>query len=439
MGQSIYQMHRQRGIDFTVSALFGGNAARHKAWIARQIAKKTWFALARPEQRIPRGGWETRLILAGRGFGKTRMGAEWVKSEATSGVARYVNLIGATADDARQIMIEGESGLLAICADMPSRPVYKKRDRELHWHNGAVSQIFTADEPERLRGKQHSKLWLDELAAWRYPEAFDQADFGLRLSHGGANTPQMLITTTPKPSKIIKNLIAQPDIVVISGSTYDNADNLAPSTIQRLIKKYEGTRLGMQELHAKILTDVPGALWSYDTIEKVQKRKKHRKEDFMRIMIGVDPAVSVGEDSDETGIIIVGEHETDGAGVLGDFSGKYAPQEWGGLVKKLFDEWQATLIIAERNNGGALVEANIKAVDSSLPVKTVWASRGKYTRAEPIAMKYEQGQVWHEGHFPELVDQMTEFVPGMKKSPDRVDALVWALTEIFDNGAIIVC
>lgn len=381
-----------------------------------------WELAARSEQVLPEGNWRAWLILAGRGFGKTRTGAETVRQW----IKKYpiVNLIAATADDARDIMIEGESGILAVC---PSNelPVYKASKRQLHWPNGAKSLIFTADEPERLRGKQSMKLWMDELASWRYADSYDQAMFGLRLG----DNPQTIITTTPRPTKIIRELVKDPNTFVTRGSTYDNRANLAQAFFNEIIKKYEGTRLGRQELNAEILDDNPNALWQRDRIDEL---RVNTAPTLRRVVVGVDPSVSTGEDSCETGIVIAGIGEDGHGYVLNDKSLEATPDGWARKTVEAYHDNKADRIIGEANNGGDLIEAVIRTVDKTVAYKKVHASRGKAKRAEPIAALYEQGKVHHVGSFSKLEDQMCLYDPldDTGDSPDRMDALVWALTEL---------
>lgn len=388
-----------------------------------------WPFWARPSQIIPGGNWAYWLILAGRGFGKTRTGAEtvreWVKTE------EYVNLIGATADDARDIMVEGESGILAICPP-DERPVYKKHESKLEWPNGAKSLIFTADKPDRLRGKQHGALWADELAAWRYMDAWDQAKFGLRLG----KRPRAVATTTPRPLKVIRDLLADPQCVVTRGSTYDNKANLAPGFFSDIIKTYEGTRLGRQELHAEVLDDMPGALWSRSNIDEHRKSPAAMPR-IKRAVVAIDPAISSEEGADETGIICAGVGE-DGQGyVWADDSGRgMSPHEWAETAVRRYRSDGAAVIVAEANQGGEMVLATIRSAAGGVPVKLVKATQGKVTRAEPVAALYAQGRIHHVGALDALEDQMIMFTSDFDRkaqgySPDRVDALVWALTELF--------
>jgi phage terminase large subunit-like protein len=385
-----------------------------------------WDCWARPNQKIPPGDWRYWLVRAGRGFGKTRVGGETVRIWARS--FPFVNLIGATANDARDIMIEGESGILAICPPA-ERPVYVSSHRSLEWPNGARSLIFTADEPERLRGKQHYKLWCDELAAWRYAESWDQAMFGLRL---GTN-PQAIVTTTPRPLRIIRELLANPHTYETRGTTYDNRENLAPAFLAQIITKYEGTRLGRQELNAELLEDNPNALWKRENID-AYRIKLEELPAMQRIVVAIDPAVTSNEDSDETGIVVCGRdlRWPPHFYVLADESGIYTPREWGERAVGAFRSYKADRIIGEANNGGDLVEANIRGVSLDVPFKSVHAARGKEKRAEGVTGLWEQGRVHHVGSFPKLEDQMCDFNPQdqNQRSPDRMDALVWAMAEL---------
>ena len=382
-----------------------------------------WDINARDKQRIPEIDFFIWLILAGRGYGKTRTGAEttrkWIKTNA------YVNLIGATADDARDIMIEGESGILAICPKS-ERPAYVASKRRLEWPNGAISLIFTADEPERLRGKQHHKIWADEVASWRYPESWEQAMLGLRLG----DKPQGIVTTTPRPTKLILELVKDPKNVITTGTTYENRDNLAAGFFDYVIKKYEGTRLGLQELEARLLTDTPGALWKREWID-ADRVTSH--PDLTRVIVGVDPTATAT--GDEAGIITSGRSGDDYY-TLADNSRQGTPHEWASAAVAAYWEYKADCLVAEKNNGGDMVEAVIKEVDKRVNVKLVWASRGKETRAEPISAIAEKHHDHHVGFFPELEDELCMWLPG-EKSPNRLDAKVWAMTELSENRGVV--
>jgi len=387
-----------------------------------------WEYHARENQIMPEGDWSYWLILAGRGFGKTRTGAEVVRQWAKN--YKYVNLIGATTDDARDIMIEGESGIMAVCPK-DERPDYIKHARKLVWPSGCVSLIFTADEPERLRGKQHEKLWGDEIAAWRYQEAWDQAKFGLRLG----DRPQAILTTTPRPTKVMRELVKDPHCHVTRGSTYDNKENLAPTFFSEIITKYEGTRLGRQELMAELLDDTPGALWQRKGIDE-NRIPIDDLPTMTRIVVAIDPAISSEDESNETGIVVAGIGENKRGYVLAEESGIFTPDQWGKRVASLFHTWSADRIIGEKNQGGEMVEHVIRSALTNAPVTLVHASRGKVTRAEPISALYEQGRISHVGTFNDLEDQMVAFTSDFDRklqgySPDKVDALVWAFTDLF--------
>lgn len=384
-----------------------------------------WRFWARPEQLPPAGDWRVWLVMAGRGFGKTRTGAEWVRDSARS-FAR-VNIIGATADDARDIMIEGESGILAVCPDA-ERPTYVPSKRRLEWPNGARTLVFTADEPERLRGKQHDRLWADEVAAWRYGgEAWTQAMLGLRLGRD----PRAVATTTPKPVTVVRELLkrAGDDVAVTRGSSYDNADNLAPAFFSQIIRQYEGTRIGRQELAGELLEDVEGALWTLARIDAGRVSALPEGVSLTRVVVGVDPAATSGESSAETGIIVAGRGSDGDAYVLADRSLRGTPHEWGSAAVLAYDAFDADHVTPETNNGGEMVTSTLRTIRPDLPILAVHASRGKATRAEPISALYEQRRVHHIGTLAALEDQMVSWVPGMA-SPDRMDALVWALTDV---------
>lgn len=369
------------------------------------------------------------LVLAGRGFGKTRIGAEWVKDRVQRGKAGRVALVAETAADARDVMVEGESGLLSI---FPKgfRPKYEPSKRRLTWPNGAIATTYSADDPEQLRGPQHDGAWADELAKWRYAQqTWDNLMLGNRLGE----RPQTVVTTTPRPIPLVKALVKDPSTHVTRGSTYDNLMNLAPSFRDDVVKRYEGTRLGRQELYADILDDVPGALWTWDMLEATRTRQA---PPLTRVAVAIDPAVTSGEQADETGIVVGGKSATQHGYILADWTCKLSPDGWARRALAAYDEFEADVIVAEVNNGGEMVEAVLRATCASLrrpmpPYKAVHASRGKRTRAEPVAALYEQGRAHHVGMWPLLEQQMCEFVPDqVDGSPDRVDAAVWCLTEL---------
>ena len=371
------------------------------------------------------------LLLAGRGFGKTRTGAELIRARAMARTARRLALVAPTAGDTRDVMVEGESGILAISPPW-ERPRYEPSKRRLTWPNGAIATLYSADEPERLRGPQHDAAWCDELASWRYPEAWDMLMFGLRLG----TDPRVVVTTTPRPTKLIRELIVDPTVVVTRGSTHENRANLAPGFLGEIVRKYEGTRLGRQELEAELLEDVPGALWNRGVIEAARARSAPV---LIRVVVAIDPAVSSTDEADETGIIVAGKDEEGQGWVLADASGRYQPAEWAKTAISAYRAHRADRIVAEVNNGGEMVEATLLMIEPNASFAAVRASRGKVTRAEPVAALYEQGRVYHLGAFPRLEDQMCAFTANAHGdfntrsagySPDRVDALVWALTDL---------
>ena len=367
--------------------------------------------------------------MAGRGFGKTRTGAEFVRAEIAAGRARRVALVAPTALDARNVMVEGESGLMAV-APPYDRPEYEPSKHRLTWRNGAIATTYSADEPDRLRGPQHDLAWCDELAAWRYPAAWDMLLFGLRL---GAD-PRVVVTTTPRPTKLLRALLADPKVAVTRGRTLDNRAHLAPAFFAQIVKRYEGTRLGRQELDGELLDDLPGAFWSHGVIDAA--RLAAAPAELARIIVAIDPAVSSGEGADETGIIVAGRDQRGHGYVLADASGRMAPVEWARAAVAACRAQAADRVVAEINNGGELVEATLRVVDPAVAFRAVHAARGKLARAEPVAALYEQGRVHHVGAFPALEDQMCALSPDFDRtaagwSPDRVDALVWALTDLF--------
>lgn len=380
-----------------------------------EAAGPSWRDIARPAQLAPDGEWTVWLYSGGRGAGKSRAGAEWVHEQVAAG-ARRIALVGPTAGDVRDVMVEGESGILN-CG--PIRPTYEPSKRRVTWPNGAIATTYSADEPDRLRGPQHDAAWCDEIAAWRYPAAWDMLMLGLRLG----SDPRVVATTTPKPVKLVRDLMQT--AVITRSTTYDNLMNLAPTFREQILSRYEGTRLGRQELLAELLEDVPGALWTRDLIE----RSRGDAPDLSRIVVAIDPAVTSGEDSDSTGIIVVGVLANTGY-VLEDLSGRFPPEQWARLAVDAYERWGADRIVAEANNGGDLVGSVLRAVSPNIPVRLVRASRGKRARAEPVSALYEQGRIIHAGTFPELEDELCVWTPDTTESPDRMDALVWGLSDL---------
>lgn len=392
-----------------------------------------WSFWARPEQLPPeelgKNGKFIWFLKAGRGFGKTRTFAEWVIELVQNKGYKRISLVGSAADEVRDIMIEGESGLMA-CSPSWFYPLYEPSKKKITWPNGAIANIFYGSEPDKSRGAQSDLIWADELAKWKYPEStFDNLLLGLRL---GKN-PLCGVSTTPRPTRFIKELTKRKDVIVVNGSTYDNLDNLATPFIQTIIQKYEGTRLGRQELYAVLLDDNPNALWDRETIDKYRIIDK---PDCYKMVVAIDPQATSNENSSETGIVVAGE----GMALPGmkymdlphyyiweDLSLSGKPEKWSQTGIVGYNKYRCDRIIGERNNGGDMIKSIIHNIDKSIPYSDVWASRGKYTRAEPVSALYEQGRVHHIGTFPELEDQLCEWEPG-DKSPDRLDALVWGVT-----------
>jgi phage terminase large subunit-like protein len=400
-----------------------------------------WQLLARPAQRIPSGGWFTWLLRSGRGYGKTRTGSETVIQWATEGYSP-IALVGQTKADVRDTMVEiGDSSIMRVAPPW-FRPMYEPSKRRLTFPNGSICLIYSGDEPDQLRGPQHQKAWVDELAKFRYPvDTWDNLEMGLRKG----DNPQIICTTTPRPIRIIKDLLADKRTIETRGNTLDNAVNLNPQFLDRMITKYQGTRLGRQELNGDILDDSPNALWKRADIDK------HRvsvlpSSGLDLIYVGVDPSVSFTEDSDATGIIVAGidknsldpvtQKKVPHFYVIGDYTISGTPNQWAIAVVAAFHKHHANKVIGEANNGGDLIEVNIRTVDADIPYKKTHASRGKQTRAEPVSSLYEQGKVHHLGYYPELEDEQCDWVPGEGESPDRIDALVWAITELMGGPQI---
>jgi len=380
-----------------------------------------WNFWARPSQKMPDWEWHVWLLLAGRGFGKTRVGAEMVYEWVRNGVER-IALVAQTPGEARDVMIDGESGLMNI-GHPSERPIYYGTSRRLVFPNGSYATIYSGENPGLLRGPQHEKAWVDELAKYRYAdEVWDNLMMGLRLG----DNPQVIVTTTPKPTKLIKTLVKSKDNHITRGSTYDNASNLPKKFIDGIISKYENTRLGRQELYAEILDDNPNALWTSDMIND-SRVTQHPV--LKRIVVAIDPSATSGEESDEAGVITAGYGEDGHFYVLSDDSMRASPLEWAKAGVTMYHKYNADRIVGESNNGGDMIEIIIRSIDKNVSYKSVHASRGKYVRAEPVSALYEQGKVHHVGYFAELEDELTQWEQG-DKSPNRLDALVWAITEL---------
>jgi phage terminase large subunit-like protein len=421
-----------------------------------------WSFWGRPTQQEPPGNWSVWLAMAGRGFGKTRMGSEWVRQQMcgatplSPGRVRHMALVAENAADARDVMVQSAGGILR-CHPPEFRPKYTPSLRKLEWPNGATAHTYSADDPEQLRGPEHEAAWSDELAKWRYAqETWDMLQFGLRIG----DNPRQLVTTTPRPIPLVHELlkgVKTGDTYVTHGSTYDNFENLSPKFLDKMRERYEGTRLGRQELHAEVLDDVPGALWTRRMLETRNKSNPlaagmHNLEeipDMRRVVVGVDPSGTSGEINmhrkegrggdhedeagDDVGIVCAGLGDDGQIYVLEDATCNFGPADWARRAVRTYEKNEADMIVGEANFGGAMVEYTIRTINRRVPYRPVHASRGKVVRAEPVAALYEQGRVRHVGSLAKLEDQMICMTqrgyegPG---SPDRLDALVWAITDL---------
>ncbi len=393
-----------------------------------------WRVWARSDQLPPGGDWTSWLILGGRGAGKTRAGAEWIRAQVegetplAAGTTKHIALVAQDYAEGRSVMIEGPSGLLAL-SPKAWRPAWKKTARELTWPNGAKATLYSAEDPEALRGPQHDAAWLDELAKYtKARETFDQLQFGLRL---GAR-PRQVVTTTPRPVPALKRLMADPTTVISHATTFANKANLAPAFFDAVIARFEDTHLGRQELMGELIDDVPGALWARAEIDRF---RVHTPPDLARVVVAIDPPVTSGPRADECGIVAAALGTDEQFYVLRDASVQgLSPGGWAARAVALYEQFSADRIVAEVNQGGELVRSVLDQAGHHLPLHLVRASRGKIARAEPIAALYERGLVHHVGSLPELEDQMCSFTGEGAKSPDRLDALVWALSELSQSG-----
>lgn len=406
-----------------------------------------WKFWARPEQIEPPQSpkaWNTWFINAGRGFGKTRAGVEWVREQVKLG-RRRIAAVASTNSDIERVMINGESGFLTVCwkGDKTYKgkemgfPTWSPTKRTLTWANGAKVEFYSAEEPERLRGPQFEAAWCDELGAWnRDEDTWDMLQFCLRLG----KHPRVCVTTTPRPTKLVRKLTKNPTTYITTGSTFDNSANLAGTYLDAVKAQYEGTRLGRQELYAEILEEAEGALWTTETLDKCQISREDLPQ-LNRIVVALDPAVTANAESDMTGIVVAGIDVNRNGYILGDYTDKLSPQGWAAKAIELYHIYGADRIVAEVNQGGDMVKTTIFGEDDTVPYKAVRASRGKMARAEPISALYERGLVFHVrnpedgANLQELETQMRTWEPlGSIGSPDRLDACVWALTDLMLNG-----
>jgi phage terminase large subunit-like protein len=392
-------------------------------------ARMQWLEKARLKQLTPDGDWYTWLILTGRGWGKTEVGANWTWWNAWMHPNSRWAVVAATSDDLRKTCFEGETGLIAVT---PKEIIgdYNRQFHEIALKNGSLIQSYADTEPNRLRGPQHHGAWGDETAAWlNMEDTLANLRLGLRLG----DKPQMVMTTTPKPSKTLRALAVRDSTIVTTGPTDENLENLPDEFRRELYDIYEGTRLGRQELGGEILDDAEGALWRRDWLDRDRRRVEDMPDlgAFAQIVVGIDPAATSTESSDETGIIVSAVDHIGHGWVLEDVSGRYTPEKWARAAIEAYHRWNANKVVAESNNGGDMVKSVLRAVDATVPIKLVTASRGKAARAEPIAAYFEQGRVHVVGTFRELEDQLCTWEPmGKMRSPDRLDALVWGLSEM---------
>lgn len=379
--------------------------------------------MARPNQLPPDGDWTVWLVMAGRGFGKTRLGAEWLAWNAARLPDTRWAILAPTSSDARDTCAEGVSGVISVLDRFHRLRAWNRSLGEIRLTNGSRIKLFSADEPDRLRGPQFHGAWVDELAAFRYPDAWDQLMFGLRLGQH----PRTVVTTTPRPNALVRSVMDMPNTVITRGSTFDNRENLSSVALDRLRQQYEGTRLGRQELYGELLDDVEGALFSRKDLDAA--RVKHTPDTVVRRVVGVDPASTSGEDADSTGIIVVSVTDDGHLYVEADYTCRESPEGWARKAVDAYHQHEANSIVAESNQGGEMVSFTLKTVDKTVPIKTVHASKAKRTRAEPIASLAEQGKLHMVGMLSDLEDQLTSWVPG-DPSPDRLDAMVWACTDL---------
>jgi phage terminase large subunit-like protein len=385
--------------------------------------KINWESIARPNQLMPPGQWNIWMILAGRGFGKTRSAAEAIQKWASGGEYRRIALIANTIQEARQVMVEGESGFLSICGH-GEKPEFFPSKRLLQWPNGAIATIYGAENYEHLRGPQFDAAWVDEFAKFQHPrETFEQLSFALRLGH----RPRIILTTTPRPIPFLKDLMNREDVVTVRGTSLENSANLSPTFLKQL-EYLKGTRLEAQEIYAEIVNESKNTLWSWDDIEKCHRSPPHFLDN---VVIGVDPAITSNQNSDETGIVVAGMDGGGKAYVLNDFSLSAPPEVWAQRLIDIYKRYSARLLVIECNSGGDLLINLLKSRDNSIKIKPVYARLSKTARANPIVILYQKKMIFHAQQFPKLELQMATYEQN-GKSPDRLDAMVWAMTELFN-------
>lgn len=382
-----------------------------------------WIQEARPNQLPPDGHWHTWIIIAGRGFGKTRAGAEAVRMAVESGQYRRIALIGQTRNEAKNVMVFGASGIVSVYQkdEDPYAPQWSPD--ALHWENGAQAHLYSGDHLDKLRGPQFDLVWIDEWAKFRNPEElWNQVQMTLRLGR----RPRLIITTTPRSFGFLRKLMEQPGVVITRGSTFDNSDHLSPGFINQVHAQYSQTTLGSQELYGEVLVDREGALWKRSMIQ----HEPPPHNDFQRLVLAIDPATTHHEGSDETGIVMAGLMPDGRVYVVDDLSGRHSPADWGQRVVDAYFKHKVDRVVVETNKGGDLVVRVLQTLSPHIAIRHVHATRGKITRAEPVAALYEQGKVKHMRPFHKLEQQMCEYTATTSQSPDRMDALVWALTDL---------
>lgn len=389
---------------------------------SEDLQKVPWESIARKNQLAPPGNWSVWMLLAGRGFGKTRAAAETIRKWASTGEYRRIALIANTLQEARKVMVEGESGLLRI-SDKSEKIRFFPSLRLVKWGSGAIATLYGAERYDQLRGPEFDAAWIDEFAKFQHPkETFEQLSFSLRL---GKN-PRTILTTTPRPIQFIKDLMKRKDVVTVRGTSFENIQNLSPVFLQQL-KYLKGTRLEAQELYAEIVEEAKNTLWSWDDIEKCYREPPHFLND---VVVGVDPAVTANKSSDETGIIVAGMDGFGKAYILDDLSISAAPEIWGNRVVAAYKKYRARVVVVEKNAGGDLLNHLIKSIDDEVNIKMVYASKSKSARACPVVVLYQKKRIFHARQFHKLELQMATYTPN-SKSPDRLDAMVWATTELF--------